>query len=353
MGKFLENLPIGEKDIEDLREVLNLTINQDEDFNKFTSLKKVRNNDPVAFIGDGNDVGTAGAGCDPTYVDYGVVNSQKRWALGDWQVPLKICYESLKTTIAEYSLKSGTQIGDLTSGDFMDYIIRPTLDRQLRRMIWRFAWFGDTKAANIADGGVLKAGVDKTLFTTCDGLFKKIFAQCTTNTSQLTSIAANAATTYAAQKAAILTSGAATSIMDNMLMDADSRISSDPSAVVFMTKGLADALSLDIKEKYKQIMPWQTIFDGLDMATYDGVTIVRASIWDRMIRAYENTGTVLNKPYRAVFTNINQMQVGTDADSLISDLDVFFDRKERRNYIYATGKIGTQILEDDMFQAAY
>ena len=73
-----------------------------------------------------------------------------------------------------------------------------------------------------------------------------------------------------------------------------------------------------------------------------------------MIRAYENTGTKLNKPFRLVYANTNtQLQVATNADGLISDLDIWFDKKERRNYIYSTGKIGTQILEDDMFQAAY
>ena len=136
-------------------------------------------------------------------------------------------------------------------------------------------------------------------------------------------------------------------------MDADSRISADSGAVILLTKGLADALTYDIKKCYTQIMPWKTIFDGLDVATYNGVTLARVSIWDRMIAAYENTGTKLNKPYRAVYANINQLQVGTDADGLISDLDIWFDKKERRNYIYSTGRIGTQILEDDMFQAAY
>ena len=45
--------------------------------------------------------------------------------------------------------------------------------------------------------------------------------------------------------------------------------------------------------------------------------------------------------------------VGTDADNLISDLDIWFDKKERRNYMYATGKIGTALLESDMIHAAY
>ena len=139
----------------------------------------------------------------------------------------------------------------------------------------------------------------------------------------------------------------------DMLMNADSRITSDGSAVILTTKGLADALTYDLKEKYKVIMPWETLFEGLDVAKYNGVTIARVSIWDRMIRAYENNGTVLNKPYRAVYANINNLQTATDADGLISDLDIWFDKKERRNYVYSTGRLGTMILEDDMFHAAY
>ena len=151
----------------------------------------------------------------------------------------------------------------------------------------------------------------------------------------------------------MLKQGVATDLMDTMLMDADSRITSDSSAVILMTKAMADALTWDIKKTYHDIMPWETIFNGLDVATYNGVTIARVSLWDRMINAYENTGEKLNKPYRVVYANINQLQTATDADGLISDLDIWFDKKERRNYIYSTGRIGTQILEDDMFHAAY
>ena len=58
-------------------------------------------------------------------------------------------------------------------------------------------------------------------------------------------------------------------------------------------------------------------------------------------------------PFRAVFANPRQLMVGTNADALISDLDIWFSKKERRNYIYSTGKIGTAILESDMIHAAY
>lgn len=353
MTKFFENIQINPKDITDLKELIPLSIDQDEDFQRYTTLRKVRNGDPVAFFGDMEDVGVKGAGCNPQYSEAGIANSQKRWELGDWQIPVKICYESLNGTIAEYTMKTGTDVADLTSTEFMSYIIRPAFERAMRRMIWRFGWFGDKDAKVNTAGGTLTTGVKPELFTACDGLFKRIFTQCTTNAKQLTAIAANSKTTYTDQKKEILKDGVATGILDTMLMDADSRITSDSKAVILMTKGLADALSLDIKKTYKTIMPWETIFDGLDVATYDGVTIARIGIWDRYINAYENTGTKLNKPYRAVFANINQLQVGTNADGLMSDLDVWFDKKERMNYLYATGKMGTQILENDMFHAAY
>lgn len=366
--KFFQNISVNPKDVTDLKELIPLSIDQDEEFQRFVNIKKVRNGDPVAFLGDMDDVGLQGSGCDPTYQEIGIANSQKRWELGDWQIPIKICYEALAGTIAEYSLKAGTPVGDLTSTDFMTYIIRPALERQMKRMIWRFAWFGDTEAKKQAQGGILTddAKLANALFTTNDGLFKRIFAQGAANAAQVTAIAANNAQTWAQQKAGILTKGVATTIMDTMLMDADSRITSDPSAVVLMTKAFADALTLDVKRTYSTIMPWEVVSDGLEMVKYDGVTIVKVSIWDRMIKSYEKASVTVgsgenakqdfkyNKPFRLVYANPNtQLQVGTNADGLISDLDIWFDKKERRNYIYSTGKIGTQILEDDMYQAAY
>lgn len=364
--KFFQNISVNPKDVTDLKDLIPLSIDQDEDFQRFINVKKVKNGDPVAFLGLGDEVGIAGSGCDPVYQEYGIANSQKRWTLGDWQIPLKICYESLQATIAEYTLKTGTEIGDLTSTEFMSYILRPALEFQMKRMIWRFAWFGDTAANKQAQGGVLTddENLRKELFTTCDGLFKRIFAQCTANAKQLTAIAANNEATFNAQRAAMLQEGVATNLVDTFLMDADSRITSDPGAVILMTKAMADCLTYDIKKTYKLIMPWQTVFQGIDVAEYNGVKIARVSIWDRMINAYEHIEAEAvgqtpaqnkpNKPFRMVYANTNnQLQVATESGGLLEDLDIWFDKKERRNYIYATGKLGTQILEDDMFHAAY
>lgn len=346
----LENLTLQPENLASIKDAVQETFYNDEDFSSFVNIVKVKNDDPIALIGEMEMVGKKGGGCDPTYEEKGIANSMNRWKLGDWEIPIKICYEALKGTIAEYSLKTGTEVGDLSSTDFMT-IYTDALNRAIQQMIWRFGWFGDTGAADTAAGGKLTVGQDVNMYNVCDGLFKRIFAA--TATKNHTTIAANSETTTAKQIAAIRTKGVATSLIDTMLMDVDTRIIDDSKAVLLMTRGLADALTYDIKQTYHDIMPWEKVFDGFDVATYNGVKIARVGIWDRMINAYEKGTSAINLPYRAVFCNPKHLMVGTNADSLISDLDIWFDQKERRNYLYATGKIGTALLEEDMIHAAY
>lgn len=348
--KQLENLKLQPENLASIKEAVQETFYNDENFGEFVSIQKVKDGDPVALLGEMEMVGKSGSGCDPTYEEKGIANSMNRWKLGDWNIATKICYEALKGTIAEYSLKTGTAIGDLTSTDFMT-IYTDALQRAMQQMIWRYGWFGDKAAALSTNGGKLSAGMDVDMFNTCDGLFKRIFAA--TATKNHTEIAANNEDTTAAQIAAIRKKGAATDLVDTILMDVDSRILDDSKAVLLMTRGLADALTYDVKKTYHDRMPWEKIFDGFDVATYNGVKIARVGIWDRMINGYEKSDTKVNLPYRAVFCNPKHLMVGTDADSLISELDIWFDQKERRNYLYATGKIGTHLLEENMIHAAY
>ena len=347
----LENLKLQPENLASIKDAVQETFYNDEDFSSFVNIQKVKEKDPIALLGEMEMVGKKGGGCDPTYEEKGIANSQNRWELGQWEIPIKICYEALKGTIAEYSLKTGTAIGDLTSTDFMA-IYADALLRAMLQMIWRFGWFGD-KAAALAGtgGGKLTAGLDISNFNVCDGLFKRIFAA--TATKNHTAISANSETTAAAQISALRKNGAATTLVDTILMDADTRIVDDSDAVLLMTRSLADALTYDLKKTYHDIIPWEKLFDGFEVATYNGVKIARVGIWDRMIKAYEKGTATVNLPHRAVFCNPKHLMVGTDADSLISDLDIWFDQKERRNYLYATGKIGSALLEEDMIHAAY
>lgn len=364
---FFNNISFHPDDIRDLRDLIITTLWTDEDFRRYINLRSAMNGENIGFVGDLGELGTKGAGCDPTYITPSLPNSQKVWELGDWEIPLEICYKDLEGTIAEYTMNTGTDVADLTGTDFMNIILYPALEKAVRRMFWRLAWFSDKNADVIANGGVLTAGTDPDLFKVCDGLFKRLFAIGTADATRVVTIAANAQTTYAAQKAAILTAGVATGIFDQLKLNAPAQVVSNPNAMILCTRGLADALAYDVKVQYKNIMKWETIFEGFDVAEYDGVKVARISIWDEMINAFENTGTAWNKPYRAVYSDTENLLVGVrtnrrsietpDGTQSIPDLfegfDVWFDRKSRTNNIYASGKIGTLIREDNKVQLAY
>ena len=104
-------------------------------------------------------------------------------------------------------------------------------------------------------------------------------------------------------------------IVDNLLADADGRIFDKPDACIMMTNSLFKAL-------------------------------------DRMIKRFENNGTKLNNPHRAVLCSPSNLFYGTDDTDMIADLSITFNEETRYNNIFAQSKIGTLIGEDDLVQVA-
>ncbi len=352
MAQYLTNLPLSPENLASLRDAIIKKVIDDENIRRVLTIKRVRTGEPLAIIGEMDAVGHAGAGCNPTYEQIGIGNSLQRWALGAWEIALEICYKDFEGTMAEYALRAGTPIGDLTDTEIMAVYLE-LLETQMRRMLWRLAWFGDTTAQNITDGGVITNGEDVTLLTPNDGLFKKLFAIATANPSQRTTISANTAASYAAQKSAMLAAGYATGIVDTIKLEASTKVNAGGEATLFMNKKFADYLAHDIKVTYKDNLPFERIFDGFYLAYYDGLPIVAIEAWDYLIDKYENTSAKWNLPFRAVLANPSNLLLGVDKDDPISTPDIWFEKKDRMNYVYATGKIDTMVAQPDLVHVAY
>lgn len=340
--------------IKNLRDLLVMTNFQDVDLEKFFTFKQqVINGDKLGWIGEMDEIGWTGEGCNPEYVKPKIAAAEKTWNLGKWEAPLEWCYADFENTVAEYALKAGTDMGDLTSTDVMDYVIYPALKDAINRMFWRIIWFGDKNAANIAEGGQITAGMDVELFKVTDGLWKQLFATATANANQRVTIEANEETTYAAQMSKIKEPGVAIGIFDALLENADPRIATMEGAGLFVTKSLADALAKDVKREYKEILAWEQVTDGVKMTTYNGIPVYVISTWDRMIQKYQNNGTALNLPHRAFFGSAKNIFVGSPANEVISDLEIWFNQDQRATRVYSAGKLGTLLGEDNLFQIAY
>ncbi len=340
--------------ITDLRELLFLTVYDDPDIDlTIKNETGVTNGKKLGYIDSMGDVGEARSGCDPQYSKVNVTGIQKEWELGDWEIAKEICYDELENTIAEDSLNTGTDRAYLQDTPYWDQVLMPLLEKAMKEMFWRIVWFGDKNAKNIADGGILKAGINPKLFNMCDGLWKRLQAIIAANPNQHTEIAANAATTYLDQKNGILVPGTAIKIFDTLLADADSRIFDKPGSAIFCTNSMFKALRTDLVERYgKTTMPFENVATGITLSEYDGRTIIALDIWDRLIKKFEDTGTALNCPHRAIVCSPDNLFVGTNDKDKIASLSVHFNDKDRKNYIYAASKIGTLVGEDELVQVA-
>lgn len=340
--------------ITDLRELLFLTVYDDPDIDlTIKNETGVTNGKKLGYIDSMGDVGEARSGCDPQYSKVNVTGIQKEWELGDWEIAKEICYDELENTIAEDSLNTGTDRAYLQDTPYWDQVLMPLLGKAMKEMFWRIVWFGDKDAKNIADGGILKAGINPKLFNMCDGLWKRLQAIIAANPNQHTEIAANAATTYLDQKNGILVPGTAIKIFDTLLADADSRIFDKPGSAIFCTNSMFKALRTDLVERYgKTTMPFENVATGITLSEYDGRTIIALDIWDRLIKKFEDTGTALNCPHRAIVCSPDNLFVGTNDKDKIASLSVHFNDKDRKNYIYAASKIGTLVGEDELVQVA-
>lgn len=339
--------------VRDLRELLFETLFNDPDIELVvTSETGVTNGKKLGRLHSMGDVGKNRSGCKPTYEKPVITGVEKTWDLGPWQIPIEICYDELENTVAKYGMNSGTAIGNLIDTPYWDHVLMPLLQNAIVEMFWRIVWFGDKNAKNITDGGIITNNVSLELFTMCDGLFKQLKGIASANAGQFTTIAANEETTYAKQKAAIRVPGVAIGIFDDMLSDCDSRIFDDKQAAIYTTNSLFKALRNDVKKVQNLQLEVTQITSGISMSEYDGHPLIILDVWDRHIKKFENDGTKLNAPYRALISTPNNLFVGTDDKQRVADLSVHFDDTDRMNYIFAQSNIGTLVGEDALTHLA-
>lgn len=347
-----EEFTLNNQGVKDLGKVLFTTAFVESDLGSTCNIMTgVENGSKLDYVDSMDDVGKAGRKCDPVYEGVEIVGFEKQWRLGDWNIAKKLCYKELENTIAQWSLRTGTAKDDLTGGDFWNKIYSPLLDKALTSFYWRQTWFGDKDAKCIEDGGIITDGVDLGLMTTNDGLWKRVLAIAAENAAQRTVIAANSGDSFAAQKGGIKAEGAALSVFDDMLSNADSRIAANGGKIM-CTNSLYQAFRRDYAKMYKDTIPFMEVAEGVKLPTYDGIAVQPVFEWDTLIQKFENDGTKLNNPHRAVFANPDNLFVGTSAKSTLAEFDTFFDKKDRQNYTYAASDLDTLVGEDALVQVA-
>ncbi len=320
----------------------------------FTIFPNQYNGNKVGFVGEFGLVGKATTGCNTAWGSSSLGGSEKEWKMKEIALREEICYSDLVPTLAKTALKKGVNIADLTGTDVLEDVFVPRAVVAWDKTQMRYAFFGDTSAANVTSGGVIKDGVDVDYFNAVDGIFKQAYEIVATDSERRVTILANAQNSISAQKSAFKASGVATGIMDDLIASADMKLRQAPNQVIIITQAFKDALDADIrKTNVGSNLQWESIFNGMKQAEYNGIRVVVMPILDEMIQSYQGDGIAYNEPYRAIYTSVDNLGYAVGGASEVGEVKIFFDDKSETTNMKIADSIGALIFDDKLIQVAY
>ena len=313
---------------------------------------RVYDGDKLGLVGEFGLVGVANTGCNPEWGNDAIATEEKEWDIAAWQIAEKLCWADLENTLVKYTLNTGTDITDLTANDYLDEIIVPRLELAIMKMYIRLAFFGDTAAETVTDGGVIKDTVNPAYFTLLDGIFKQIFTAVTAGTTPHVAIAANSEATIADQLAAI--NSEAVNTLNNLIASANPALRQASDQVIYVTQAFATGLEAQLLSTCcGSNLAWESLFGGIRETTYRGIRLRVVPQWDEIIQTYEGDGTAYNLPFRAIYTTERNLALGVNGTDEFASLRITFDPVTLLNHIYATDKMGAMVIDDKMVAAAY
>lgn len=357
MASLINNgtFTFNKEELKDWSKVINELTFGDPELSEIHDIQQgIKYNTQIVFAGRVGLMGKVVSGCTPNAVS-GITLTEKTWTPVDLDFRLEHCsadvnaQDKLVRQMAKmnpdfYNVIEGSQSA---IGNFLVAKVTEGFKENLLRQVW----FSDTAADTVANAGVLTNGTDKTYFNAFNGLFKQIFGEVGSGDSNYVSISKNAGASYALQA---LASGDAIATLKAMYNAADSRLIDSGAAKFYVTRSIWDGYLNDL-ESVQNSGAGNTMINenGQVSLTYRGIPVVKMDIWDRVIKAYEDNGTTLNLPHRAVLTTPANIPVGTLASDDFGTLEAFYDMYHKVNVIDGVYTLDAKHLETYMTVAAY
>ena len=176
-----------------------------------------------------------------------------------------------------------------------------------------------------------------------DGYFKQLQVAVTAKSELLVTIAQNNQATKKEQME--LSGDEANAILEKMYFAAPIPMRSSGKMRFLVTQSVADAytkylLGKNLESTYKNTV------DGLSALYLQGIEVIPMPIWDEMIQSYQDKGATFYKPHRAVLIEQANLGVGLPTEEELENVDVWYDKTDRNNYMLAAGEIDAKLLND-------
>lgn len=351
------DLTFNGKEIRELSEAIFESVFEKPDVQMFhTIVEGIKAKQQIALLGRVSGLtGKGSGGCNPTAVTNTIGMSEKFWNPETVSNRFEECWDSLKETFFIWSTQNGIAKSDITKTDFFIFLQERVSDALIEE-IFRIAWFSDTAADTVANGGVLTNGTDTGYFTKIDGLWKQIFAIVAADANRKTAgiDSRNGQASYAAQEFTDTdtTNNVVTKTLQNMRYGADFRLRGKENLIYVTTQSVADQYERELTER-NAAFTTERLENGIMQLKSGSITVFGFQFWDIIIREFYDDGAKYYLPHRALLFPVTNIQVGTEEAGTLSEMDVFYDKKSKQNILDTQYDLDAKVIEDYLIQAAY
>jgi hypothetical protein len=346
----LHELAFSTDQLRSLSELLVTEVLNAPDLNLFHTMYTGIKNDREIGIIDGSFglVGLAAQGCNPTAQCFQIHATPKLWHPRAVEIIIDQCMTDVYASLVRLALNCGIDKFNLTTTEYFPYILN-ILKKDVTKMIFRLAWFGDESAAHAHAGGLITNTVDVGYFNIFDGFWAQIADIVTATPARRTTLApGNDQVTYALQNTVYDYHDAYDDVM-RVIDDSPAELAQMPDRVLLVTRSVKQRLVRYLQTQ-GVILNYQLSLNGIETAVWDGITMYSIPTWDAMIQSYQDNGTHYNDPHRILLTTKSNLAIGMECTSLFSNVNTFYNQTTRLNRIEAMDSFDAKFLMDGMFQ---
>lgn len=311
-----------------------------------TLVTGIKNDKRIGIIpGTFGLVGKAAQACDPEPQCYEDVAVEKTWEPRYHEVIIDMCIDELADTLMKLAVKCGNDVFDLTKTEVFAFI-EEILAKDIEKMIFRSAWFGDQNAANFP-AGILTPGIDPDFFNIINGFWVQMAAIYAANPNQVVAMPGNNQATTALQFSVatpLLTYAAVNNVIDS----APCELHAQPDRILIVTNSVMLRLRRQLQALGTAFQDYKLMTDGIEIANWDGIPIYSHCLFDQFIQAYENNGVTLNDPHRVVYTTKSNLNIGMACTGLFENINSFYDQRSRYNRMEAIDAFDAKIIDDNL-----
>lgn len=319
----------------------------------FTIYQGIVAKQQIVFLKNFFKISQVGTTCGESAITTTVPTSEKFWNPSDIKMHVSQCWADFRNMFVVWGMKNGINKYDLTDTDLETYKLQKMAEGGLEDMT-RVVWFGDTAISHIAasPAGTLTRSADIVNYNWIDGIWKQIFTGVAGGTITRYTITENAGVNYAAQLA--LNASRAYLTFKALYENADSRLRAAQNKVILCT----DSLYMNWLA-YKETITVDNSFNRQEKEyvedVFRSVTLIPYSLWDRWIRAdFDNTiTTTYYLPHRAIMTTKENLGIGMDDETGVSNLRSHLDMTTDYYHIKGAYKLDAKLLEEYMITVAY